>query len=246
MASMGQKMTVEELEQVKQYVLRELPRALAEDTEFALLIEGMLSEKFPRRDEFARLLDEVQSMRKDTNQRFDRVDQRFEMVDQRFESIDQRFESIDQRFDRVDQQFSEIRREIEGLKDWMHLNVGGFQTRAGKRLEDVVAGAFCFGLKRSDFKPEHVRLRQKLTDTDGVVFRAGKTREVDIIAHGSGVIVFEVKSTADADDIEDLADKVALVRHLNPGQKVEGVLVMLGADREHRELCEKYGLTLIP
>lgn len=225
-------MTAEELLQVKQYVLRELPQALAQDTEFALLIEGMLSEKFPRRDEFARMLDEVQSMRKDTDHRFDQVDQRFE--------------KIDQRFDRVDQQFSEIRHEIQGLKDWMHLNVGGFQTRAGKRLEDVVAGAFCYGLKRSDIKPEHVRLRQKLTDKEGVVFRAGKTREMDIIAYGQGMIVFEVKSTADADDIDNLADKVVLVRHLNPGQHVEGVLVMLGAEREHRELCHEKGLKLIP
>jgi hypothetical protein len=33
---------------------------------------------------------------------------------------------------------------------------------------------------------------------------------------------------------------------LNSGKKTEGVLVMLGAEQGHRELCEKKGLRLIP
>jgi hypothetical protein len=128
----------------------------------------------------------------------------------------------------------------------MELNVGGFQARAGTRLEDVVAGAFCFGLGRRDIQPEQVRLRQKITDLQGVVFRRGKTREVDLIALGEEILVFEVKTTADADDIDDLGDKVALMRHLHPGRKVAGVLVMLGSEREHRQWCAEKGLTLIP
>jgi hypothetical protein len=225
-------MTTQELSQVKELVLRELPQALAQDTELALLIEGMLSEKFPRRDEFAQMLVELRASRQETRERFSQIDQRFEQVDQRFQQVDQRFEQV----------VSEIR----GLRSWMELNVGGFQTKVGRRLEDVVAGAFCYGLERTDIGPEHVKLRQKITDNEGVVFRAGKTRELDIIVLADEIIVFEVKSTADFDDIDDLADKVELVRCLNPGKKTEGVLVMLGAEQGHRELCEKKGLRLIP
>ena len=225
-------MTAEEIQQIKDRVLRELPKVLEEDPGFVIFIEGILSEKFPRRDEFARLLDEVEASRKENREQFGQVHQQFAKVDQQFAE--------------VDQQFDDLKKEIQGLKDWMELNVGGFQRRAGRRLEDVVAGAFCYGLVRNDIRPEQVRLRQKITDSEGVVFRPGKTREVDLIALGPELLVFEVKATADADDIDDLGDKVTLVRHLNPGRKVEGVLVMLGAERDHRELCAQKGLVLIP
>ncbi len=292
-------MTVEEREEVKHYVLREVRQALVDDQELALILEGMLAERFPKRDEFARLLDEVQASRKENQQRFDAIDgridgldgridgldgridgldgrigvldghidgldgridglenelhgfradtnQRFEQMDQRFEKVDQRFEQMDQRFEKVDQRFDALEQQIRGQEAWMHMNVGGLQNRAGRRLEDVVAGAFCYGLKRSDICPEQVRLRQKLTDAEGVVYKPGKTREVDLIAYGQGMIVFEVKSMADEDDVEDLADKVKLVTHQHPGQSVEGVLVLLGAEPRHREWCRDRDLRLIP
>jgi hypothetical protein len=217
--------TSEELQQIKRLVLQELPGVLEQDPGFVLFIEGILSEKFPRRDEFARLLEEVRSARAETKERFEQVDQRFEQVDQRFE---------------------EVIAEIRGLRHWVELNVGGFQTRAGRRLEAVVAGAFCYGLERKDIRPEQVKLRQKIVDEQGIVYRPGKQREVDLIAVDSEIIVFEVKSTADSDDIDDLADKVKLVGHLNPGKNVHGVLVMLGAESDHRRLCTERGLKLIP
>jgi hypothetical protein len=259
--------TSEELQQIKRLVLQELPGVLEQDPGFALFIEGILSEKFPRRDEFARLLEEVRAGRTETKERFDQVDQRFERVDQRFEQVDQRFEQVDQRFEQVDQRFEQVDQrfeqvdqrfeqmnqrldgltaEVRGLRNWMELNVGGFQTRAGRRLEDVVAGAFCYGLERQDIRPDQVRLRQRIVDEHGIVFRPGKEREVDMIALGAELIVFEVKSTADYDDIDDLADKVKLVEHLNPGKAVHGVLVMLGAEAEHRRLCSERRLKLIP
>ena len=302
-------MTTAEIEHVKRVVLEQLPEVLEHDPGFARWLEGLLSEKFPRRDEFARLLDEVQASRrenkeqfarvderldkadvqfekvdgrldkvdvqfKQVDQRFDQVDQRFDQVDQRLDQVDQRldqvdqrldqvdqrldqvdqrFDRVDQRFDRVDQRMEKLEqrmddvvREVKGLRDWMELNVGGFQTRAGRRLEDVVAGAFCYGLERQDIRPEQVRLRQTIEDTQGLVWRAGRKREVDLIALGAEIIVFEVKSTADRDDIEDLADKVSLVQALNSEKRVHGVLVMLGAESGHRERCRELGLRLIP
>jgi hypothetical protein len=238
--------TTEELQQIKRLVLKELPQVLEQDPGFVVFIEGIVSQKFPRRDEFARLLDELQATRLESKERFEQVDKRFEQVDKRFEQVDKRFEQVDKRFEQVDKRFEQVMAEIRGLRDWMELNVGGFLTRAGRRLEDVVAGAFCYGLKRQDILPEQVKLRQKIVDEQGVVFRAGKQREYDLIAVGEEIIVFEVKSTAKHDDIDDLSDKVKLIKHLNPGKEVLGVLVMLGAESYHRQLCSERGLTLIP
>ena len=218
-------MTTREIEEIKESLLRDLPRVLEQDPRFVLFIEGIVSEKFPRRDEFARLLDEVRAGREENKQKFEKIDQRFAGMEHRF---------------------GEIKNQIHQLQLWMEVNVGGLQSRAGKRLENVVAGAFCFGLRRNDIRPENVKLRQKLTDEAGAVFRPGKQREVDIIALGQEILVFEVKSSADHDDIDDLADNVSLVRHLHPGAHVKGILVMLGAEADHRQLCAEKGLELIP
>lgn len=271
-------MTAEELEQVKEMVLRDLPRVLESDPRFVVFVEGIISEKFPRRDEFARLLDEFQAMRGEMAQRFeamqremtarfeavdrrftagdqrfdsvdqrlDKVEQRLDNVDQRLDNVDQRLEQVDQRLDTMDQRFEALTNEVRGLRHWMHMNVGGLQGRIGKRMEDVVAGAFCYGLERADIKPENVKLRQKITDPEGVVFRPGREREVDIIALDREIIVFEVKAAADPDDVESFADKLELVRHQNPNVKVDGVFVSLGADARVRRRCAEKGLRLIP
>ena len=45
-------MTPEELKQVEDYIFEKLPQVLETDRRFVVLIEGILAEKFPRRDEF--------------------------------------------------------------------------------------------------------------------------------------------------------------------------------------------------
>jgi archaellum component FlaC len=306
----------EELEQIKNYVFHHLPSALEQDTQFALMIEGMLSEKFPRRDEFTRLLDElcalrvrheegVQEMREGFQRldgmdarfdkiderldgmdarfdkiderldgmdaRFDKVDERFEQIDRRFEQVDQRFEQVDRRFEQVDRRFeqvdrrfeqvdrrfeevkteisnvkSELRQDMRQLRDWVELTVGRLQTRSGKSIEEVVAGALRLGLSRSDIEPSSVRMRQKIKDTDGLVLRPGSEREVDLIAQNSELLVFEVKSNPKLEDVDNFADKVRLIELQNPDKEVKGILIVLGAEQDLRRHCSSQNIMLIP
>ena len=252
--------TVSELDDIKAYVLRELPRVLEQDPQFVLFIEGIVTEKFPRRDEFARLLDEFTSFRKETQINFEHIDQRFAQVDQRFEQVDQRFAQVDQRFAQVDQRFAQVDQRLaemtqqmgalsadtRQLRDWVELIAGGLQNRAGRNLEKVVAGALRLGLKRSDIAPEQVKLRQKISDPLGLVFKAGKEKEVDIIAQNGELLVFEVKSAPDNDDVDDFADKVALLRLQRPDKQVQGVFVAVGAEETIRQRCREQGILLIP
>ena len=112
-----------ELQKVKAYVLRKLPDVLRQDTEFALYLEGMLAEKFPRRDEFALLLSrsenlqkELSEFRNETNQRFEQVDKRFEQVDKRFEQVDKHFEQVDKRFEQINKHLRRLDTDVGGLK----------------------------------------------------------------------------------------------------------------------------------
>jgi hypothetical protein len=54
-----------------------LPDLLRRTPAIATTIEGILAQHFPRRDEFARLLDEFTGFRHETRERFDRVEQEF-------------------------------------------------------------------------------------------------------------------------------------------------------------------------
>jgi septation ring formation regulator EzrA len=56
----------------------------------------------------------IESLRKETGERFDKVDQRFETI--RNETA-ARFDKVDQRFDKVDQKFETIRKETVEVKD---------------------------------------------------------------------------------------------------------------------------------
>lgn len=137
-------LTPELLEEIEAYILKRLPQVLARDPQFATLIEGMLAEKFPRRDEFARMLDELQEHRRETQQQFRLVDERFEQVDQRFEQIDRRFDQVDLRFAQVDQRFAQVDQRFDKLEtemrtgfDQVHRAIDRLGSRWGIRNEKV-------------------------------------------------------------------------------------------------------------
>jgi hypothetical protein len=113
-------------------------------------------------------------------------------------------------------------------------------------LEDVVAGALRLALKRPDIRPEHIRLRQKFVDEQGLVGPPGRRRfEIDTLAQDGRLMVFEVKSVCKPDDVDYLADKVTIIRAMNPGQEVEGVMVAMGAREGVQARCAELGITLV-
>jgi chromosome segregation ATPase len=130
--------------QIQEYILKQLPQLLRQNPEIALTIEGMLAHQFPRRDEFARLLEEVTHLwqelklhREDTNDRFERLWQelkllredtssRFEQVwqelkllredtNRRFEQVDKRMDQIDKRMDQIDKRMGQIDKRMDQI-----------------------------------------------------------------------------------------------------------------------------------
>ena len=184
--------------------------------------------------------------------RFEQVDARFEQVDARFEQIDAHLERIDTHFEQIDTHFEHIERRLDkmdndlsGFRDWMYLNVGQLQTRTGRELEDVIAGALRFALKRPDIRPENILLRQPLFDKDGLVYPRGRTKEVDIVASDGEYLLFEVKSAAKPGEVDDFADKVTLARLLYPDKDVKGIFISLAARYDVQERCRQLGIELL-
>ncbi len=83
----AQPLTTEQLEQAKRYILNSLPQILEQSPEFVVFVEGVVADKFPRRDEFARLLDQVEAHRRETQQFQRETSERFDKVDEQLESL---------------------------------------------------------------------------------------------------------------------------------------------------------------
>lgn len=127
--------TTVELEEIEEYILNRLPGVLERDPRFATYIEGILAQKFPRRDEFARLLDELQQHRQETRQNFDQVDQRFEQVDQRFDKVELRLDQIDQRMQHFEQSMAHLNQRMDQIDGRLERTEQGL-VDLSERLED--------------------------------------------------------------------------------------------------------------
>ena len=136
------------LEEIEKFIIERLPRVLESDPQFATWLEGLLAEKFPRRDEFARLLDEVQQHRAETAQQFTQVDQRFDRLEQgvqqhraettqQFAQVDQRFEQVDQRFEQVNQRFDKLEQKVDDSSRQMQISIDRLGQRWGIRNESI-------------------------------------------------------------------------------------------------------------
>ena len=245
----------------------QLPALLKRHPELETRVYAAFIEAFATKKEVAAVLAELHAFRgefgqfrSEVNERFEKIDERFEKVDERFEKVDERFEKVDERFDQMNQQIGSLSDkldltagelnqrmdDISNRNDKLALAVGGFQQRAGRKLEDVVAGALRFGLKRQDVSADNVRLRQKLADVEGVVGPAGRTYEVDILIDNSSLLVFEVKSAAcKVEEVDRFADKVELVRRRHPDKAVEGALISLEPADTVKARCAEWGIQIL-
>ncbi len=75
-SSNSQPMTLEQLEQAKQFIINNLSQVLEQSPEFILSMGEVVAKEFPQREEFARLLELVEAYRRETQQHKREVDDR--------------------------------------------------------------------------------------------------------------------------------------------------------------------------
>lgn len=211
-------------EELMETLETQLPALLKRHPEFEMRVYSTLMRTFATKEEVAAVLSELREFRNE--------------FDEYRIQVDRRFDRIEARLDRMEQQFSDLR-------DWVEMIVGRFQTRSGRKLEDVVAGTMRLVLGRDDVSADHVRLRQPLEDAEGMIGPAGRRYEVDILVHNSALLVFEVKSVCELEDVDRFADKVGLMRTLHPEKAVDGVIVTMAPLNKVEARCAEWGLRLV-
>ncbi|HID27888.1 MAG TPA: DUF748 domain-containing protein [Methanosarcinales archaeon] len=139
---------------------------------------------------------------------------------------------------------SNSRLDFKDLKDWVGLVVGGFQRRAGRNLEDTVAGTLKIALNKKDIKPEHIIMRKKITDDEGLIGPKGRTYEIDLYITNSETLIFEIKSYAEEEDVVRFNDKAELaIKKLNL-KNVEKAFITLEKHPSVVNLCHQLGITI--
>ena len=211
-------------EELLETLEKQLPALLARHPEMEQRVYTAFMRTFATKEEVAAVLSELRDFRGE----FDTFRLR----------NDERFEKVDERFDQMDQRFSDLR-------DWVEMIVGRFQTRSGRKLEDVVAGTMRLVLGRDDILSENVRLRQPIEDVDGLIGPSGRRYEVDILVDNSTLLVFEVKSVCEVEDVDRFADKVALMRTSHSDKTVDGVIVTMAPLNEVETRCVEWGIKLV-
>ena len=134
--------------------------------------------------------------------------------------------------------------ETQDWRDWIDLTTGNRQDTPGRSREDQVAGALRCGLRLPGIRPEHIRLCQKIIDTDGAVFKPGQQKEIDLLFWEDDFVVFEVEVAARPRDVDEFSDIVALMRHLNPDKQVRGVFITLAPEPDVRQRCAELNIEL--
>ncbi|PXF52211.1 MAG: hypothetical protein C4B56_06645 [Candidatus Methanophagaceae archaeon] len=204
-------------------------------------IDKRFEEVYRRFEVIDKRFEEVYRRFEVIDKRFEEVYRRFEVIDKRFEEVYRRFEAMDKRFEEVYHRFDKVDRDFKDLKDWVGIVVGGFQRRAGRSLEDAVAGTLRIALGR-EVKPENIMMRKKITDDEGLIGPKGRSYEIDLCVTDTESLIFEIKSYAEEEDIERFNDKAELAIKKLGLKKVQKALITLEKRPLVMELCDKFGI----
>jgi len=147
--------TESNLSYIRDYVLKILPQLLQEEPTVAIAIDRIIAQQLPRRDEFARLLDELKQQREDLHQQLELNTQRFESfqaevkqqlqlqrqeMEQRLEShqqeVQQRLEALREDMQqRLEALREEMKQRLEALREDMQQRLEALREEMNQRLE---------------------------------------------------------------------------------------------------------------
>ncbi|MEL9940236.1 MAG: DUF3782 domain-containing protein [Ignisphaera sp.] len=146
---------------------------------------------------FEAIESELKRLREDFNRFVELEERRWEEINKRFTEVFARLEEHDRKFNEIVKRLEEHSRSLKRLE----VSVGSLGRRLGIDLEKTILSLYKDVLKSFGVEGERV---EKITikDVNGVYYRKGAKLEMDIYVHDDKVFFIEVKSFADADDVE--------------------------------------------
>ncbi len=144
-----------------------------------------------------------------------------------------------------DRRFEEIRQGLEDMRTRLGVTIGSMGRRWGRDLERTVLNIFRETLEREGIKPGDAE-GFRFKDVDGrYTGRRGTVVEVDALIRDSELYIIEVKSHAELDHLERLADKVPVVERILNREASRVYLIAVNVDEEVLERARELGIRVI-
>ena len=240
---------------------KKLLKLLEEDKEFRYAVSGLVGMKtvldeikgiMERLEVHDRKFEEILSRLEEHDRKFEEVMARLEEHDRKFEEILSRLEEHDRKFEEVmarleehDRKFEEILRRMEEMSARLEVTIGSMGRRWGHDLEKTVLNIFRETLEREGIKPGEVE-SFKFKDIDGsYTGRRGTVIQIDVLIRDSELYLMEVKSHAEIDHLERLADKVPIVEKILRRKASRVYLIAVNVDEEVLERARELGIRVI-
>jgi len=199
-------------------VVSVLPRILMEEPALKYEIYAILEEHFPPKEEFNRILEEIEKSRIETNKRFaearEESNRRFEAIDKRFEAVDRRFEAVDRRFEAVDRRFDAADKRFDKIE----ATLGTVQKTVEKLTLDIEEEAREVG---------NYKLREKNIDIELDRFEIPQVIEIDIYGCNDELCVIgECSVRAGVSILDKLERDMKKLKESAP-EKIKGKVIKL-------------------
>lgn len=191
-------------EELKAFIVKELPRIIAEHPEIKYEILGLVTESFVKKDDFKAVLDEIRLLREDFNRRFEEHSRRLEEHSRRLDEHSRRIEELTQAivglredfnkgFEEHSRRIEEHSRRIEELSSafWaLKKSVDTIGSRWGIFVEDVFRNSMMLLLdKHFGARVEEITVGEY---------------QVDLVITNGAHILIELSSSTKEKDVENL------------------------------------------
>jgi len=194
-------------------------KAVEEDREFRLALAGAIGfkellERFARLEERQQKLEErfseLAERQQKLEERFAELENRFAELEKRFAELEERFAELEERFARLEERIVKLEEKVVKLEAGvaeLKIALGSFGRRLGRDLEKTVLNIYRDQASKLGIDPEKVS-RFTYRDREGLLGVKGAVYEFDVVIQEDGIVVLEVKSLVELDDVEWFYEKV--------------------------------------
>jgi hypothetical protein len=196
-----------------------LPSLLQEHGEFRYEIMGIIADVFASKNDLKEILEEIRTLRDDSNQRFKEMDKRFETMNR----------TMNQRFEEIIRSQREVRLEVSAL--------GG---RTGYGLEEIIKQTVEEFSGLSFKKIEHLWLR----DAQGELYGVPADVEYDLYLENDVNYIVEVKSHIKQGDVL-IFHRKNLFAEKQLGKKIRPIMISASIMKTAKKKCEELDIDLI-
>jgi len=206
---------------------------LEKDREFRYAVAGYLS------------LSEILKRLEEHDKKFNEILSRLEEHDKKFLKIFKKLEEHDRKFNEIVEHIRRLEREFVMLSKRVEVTIGSMGRRWGRDLEMMVYEIFKEVLEKKGIPLEKVK-KFTYVDHDGsVTGLRGRKIEVDLLIRDHDVVVIEVKSYADEEDMDFLRDKTMYVERILNKRVIKAYMITVNVTRDAIERAKQLGIEVV-